>query len=128
MMSELSTFFAVQIRAKETPHQLAEIVLKAASERKSRFRRLETLSIFQVGNRNFVRFCSDVINPFPVLDRLLKESGRSYVGQSPDGYLLWKPTGKHGKVSGTSMHQAPAKQHHRQYEGPLAENWQAQFL
>ncbi len=127
MEPEVTTFFAVQLRPGETPHQLAALVLQTAATAKSRFRRLDTLDIIQIGARSFVRFQSDVINPFPVLDRLLRE-GRSNISAAPGTYLLREANGKSGKIPGMTMHSVPAERHHRQYRGPRTEDWQAQFL
>lgn len=122
-----NTFFAVQLRPGETPHELAAVVLQIADEAKSRFRRLDTLDIIEIGGWSFVRFQSDVINPFPVLDRLLA-CGRSYISPSFGSYMLRATSGRYGKVPGTPMHTAPCGQHFRQYRGPRAQDWQAQFV
>lgn len=127
MEPTVNTFFAVQLRPGETPHRLAAIVVHTAHEAKLLFRRLDTLDIIQIGGRSFVRFQSDVINPFPVLDRLLLQ-GRSTISLAPGSYLLRESSGKFGKVPGTAMHQVPMERHFRQYRGPRAQDWQAQFV
>lgn len=121
-----NTFFAIQLLLDETPHQLAAIVLRTADEVRLRFRRLDTLDIIQVGGKSYVRFQSDVINPFPVLDRLLK-GGRRTISASPGTYLLRFSDGRYGKVPYTAMHQVPIPGHFRQYNGTRSQEWQAQF-
>ncbi len=126
MEPPVNTFFAIQLQPGETPHQLASVVLRTADEVKLRFRRLDTLDIIQVGGASYVRFQSDVINPFPVLDRLLRE-GRRTISASPGSYLLRLSNGKFGRVSNTAMHQVPIPGHFRQYRGTRIQAWQAQF-
>jgi len=121
------SFFAVQLRKDETPHRLAEEVLKAASEARILFGRLDSLDIIDVGGRDFVRFRADLINPFPILNRLL-QSGRRVVGPGLGSYLLWQPSTDHGgRVSGASMHFVPIPGHFREYIGTRTETWASQF-
>ena len=125
MYSKVTTFFAIERKHNETPHQLAAIVLYTAVEVRSRFQRLDTLDIIDIGGKSFVRFQSDVINPFPLLDRLLKD-GRANISASPGSYLL-RSDRRSGKVSGVPMHMVPMDQYFRQYNGPRSENWRDQF-
>ena len=122
-----NTFFAIQLRLGETPHQLAAEVLRTASEARILFRRLDTLDIIDVGGTDFVRFRSDLINPFPILDRLLRD-GRRIVGPGLGTYLLWKPkVPDGGRVPLTPMHLVPIPGHFREYRGTRMPTWAAQF-
>jgi hypothetical protein len=127
MEPHTESFFAVQLRRHETPHQLAAEVLRTASEARVLFRRLDTLDIIDVGGRDYVRFRADLINPFPILNRLLR-AGRRVVGPGLGSYLLWQPSiNRGGRVPGTPMHLTPIPGHFREYRGTRTESWAAQF-
>ena len=121
-----NTFFAIQLRPGETPHQVAALFIQTASQVKLLFRRLDTLNILDFAGKRFVRFRSDVINPFPILDRLLA-SGRATISAAPGAYLLRTPTGKPGPVSFLPMHTVPNPSHFRQYHGTRTAEWAEQF-
>jgi len=121
------TFFAIQLRLNETPHSLAAEVLRTAAEAGILFCRLDTLDIIDVGGTDFVRFRADLINPFPILNRLLRV-GRRVVGPGLGSYWLWRPSiGQGGRVPGTPMHLVPIPGHFRQYSGTRTAAWASQF-
>lgn len=121
-----NTFFAIQLRPGENLHLIAALVLQTAADAKILFGRLDTLDTFRLGGFDFVRFRSDVINPFPVLDRLLTQ-GRASIAAAPGMYLLRTPSGKHGQVPLTLMHMIPNPWVFRRYEGTRSGAWASQF-
>jgi hypothetical protein len=112
----MDTFFAIQLQPGESPHLIAALVLRTAAEAKIRFGRLDIMSTFRFGSRDFVRFQSSVLNPFPVLDRLLLW-GRASIACGPGSYLLRTPSGQDGPVPLTHMHTAANPLNFRSYQG-----------
>ena len=126
MLPATESFFAIQLRPGEHPHSVAALVLQTAAEARLLFGRLDVLGTFGIGGQDFVRFRSDVINPFPFLDRILAR-GRATIASTPGSYLLRTPSGQHGRVSFTLMHTIQNSSNFRRYEGTRSGAWASQF-
>ncbi len=123
----LNTYFAAQLKAAERPHHVAQEVMKAAKGAAVLFRHLEVMDTVSVGTFTFVRMRSEIINPFPILDRLY-EAGRGVVAVSPGGeYLVRLPGGRSGRVAQAVMHATAKLGQSRMYRGTKFKFWDRQF-
>lgn len=123
----LNTYFAVQLKDREVAHHVAGAVLHAAKSLGLLFRRLEVLDRVSIGSNNFVRMRADLVNPFPVLDKLYSD-GRGVLSSMAGGeYAVRIPGRQGGKVSNLWMHSTPKVGQARMYRGTKIKRWETQF-
>lgn len=123
----LNSYFAVQLKDREVPHHVASAVLHAAKALGLLFRRLEVLDTLTVGVTAFVRMRADLVNPFPVLDKVYAE-GRGVISVMKGGdYAVRLFGGRIGKVPNLFMHAAPKVGQARMYRGTKIKRWETQF-
>ncbi len=122
-MNTNDTFFAVQFKRGEATDHVAEAVLRVAADMGTAFSRLEALDTLPYGTGKYVRFRADLINPWPILERLLAE-GRGIVGQGST-YVVKLVDGRTGTVAFTTM-QAVARSP-RMYRATAVPFWERQF-
>lgn len=123
----LKTYFAVQLLPKEGAHTIAKVILQTARDESILFRRLEVLDTASIGSTTFVRVRSDLINPFPILDKL-HSSGRAVISSTANGeYAVRFSGGRTGKVSNLLMHAEARLGQSRMYRGTKIKRWEAQF-
>jgi hypothetical protein len=123
----LNTYFAAQLKTAEKAVHVAEAVMKAAKAADILFRRLEVLDIVTIGTTRFVRMRSEIVNPFPILDRLYHE-GRGVISSKHGGeYVALLVGGREGKVSNILMHASPKLGQSRMFRGTRIKHWERQF-
>jgi hypothetical protein len=123
----LNTYFAVQLKPAEQAIHVVEAVLKAAKASSLLFRRLEQLDILTIGTLTLVRMRADLVNPYPVLDRLYAE-GRAVVSSMQGGeYVARLPGGRMGKVSNVTMHAIAKLGQPKMFRGTKMKYWERQF-
>lgn len=125
-----SSYFAVQVFGRrDVAGSAAAAFLRGAAQVGITFRRLDFLDTFTVGTTEFARFRADLINAWPVLDRLFEE-GRSVIGpggpdNNPHGFLARLTSGKTGSVNFNTMQAAPRAL--RTFRGTALDHWERQF-
>lgn len=123
----LKTFFAVQLKPAEQAIHVVEAVMKAAKAAGILFRRLELIDSMTVGTQTYVRMRTEIMNPYPILDRLYAE-GRGVVSSMQGGeYVARLPGGRMGKVSNIVMHASPKLGQARMFRGTKIKHWERQF-
>jgi hypothetical protein len=123
----LNTYFAVQLKDREVSHHVAGAVLHTAKSLGLLFRRLEVLDTVTVGTSSFVRMRADLVNPFPVLDKVYAD-GRGVISSMAGGdYAVRLFGGRIGKVPNLFMHSAPKVGQARMYRGTKIKRWETQF-
>ncbi len=123
----LNTYFAAQLKTAEQPIHVAEAVLNAAKDASILFRRLEVLDIITIGAARFVRMRTEIVNPFPIFDRLYSE-GRGVISSKHGGeYVALLVGGREGKVSNLLMHASPKLGQSRMFRGTRIKHWERQF-
>lgn len=123
----LTAYFAVQLQGKETSHHVAEVVLKAAKEIDLLFRRLEVLDTLSVGGASVVRMRADILNPYPLIDRI-HAAGRAVISAGTGGeYIVRFPGGRTGRYPTTTMHAVAKLGQARMYRGTRIKRWECQF-
>lgn len=119
------TYFGVELQSTEQPVKVAHLICKTADEVGTRFQRLEILEIISVGGRKFLRCRCDVLNPYPMLERILQQ-GRGTILARDRGYTVIFGE-KSGPVSTVVMHSTPRVGQHVCYRGPKIKFWARQF-
>ncbi len=120
------TYFAVEMRPGEDAREVSRQVLEAAKGAKVKFKRLESMGLFQVGSTHLIRFRSDLENFKPILGAL-KAQGRATIEADGSGYLLRK-NGRQGAVPPYRMLAIPCPDGQAVYIGTESEFWEEQFL
>jgi hypothetical protein len=121
------TFFAVQLRPKESVQEAVAAVFTAAKDANTQFRQLDVLDTVTIGVTQFARMRSDVLNPFPFLERLLS-AGRGVINHTVGGaYQLRMPGGREGKISNIMMHASAKLGQTRTFRGTKIKHWERQF-
>lgn len=125
-----TSLFAVQVFGRiDVASSSAAAFLRSAAAVGITFRQLDFLDTFTVGTMEFARFRADLINAWPVLDRLFEE-GRSVIGPGgtdtkPHAFLARLTTGKTGTVSFNTM--TAAARAPRSFRGTALDHWERQF-
>lgn len=123
----LNTYFAVQLLPREHPQEEAAAICKAAKDVGALFRRLEVIDTLPLGTGLYIRCRSDVVNPYPMLEKLL-EKKRGFVAAKPDGGFVVKlANGRVGQLPGSTMHAVARGGFHATYKGPKIKLWERQF-
>ena len=123
---KLTTLFAVEMLRWETPHNVAEAVIRAGSEIRRFFRRVEVLDVVTFGMKPFVRLRSDMTAPQAILEQVLTTGRGVVIPMGSAGYEARFPT-RRGRVPGFSLYEAVRPGHQRMYRGPKLKNWAEQF-
>lgn len=126
-----NSFFAIQVKTRgDDESAVAAAFLRAASQLGIGFQRLDVLDTLTIGATTFVRFQADLINPWPILERL-HEEGRSIVGPGKadtpraHGYLVRLANGRTGSAPFAAMQSAPRAL--KTYRGTSNPHWARQF-
>jgi len=123
----LKTYFAVQVQRGEQPIRVVEAVMKSAKGTGILFRKLELIDTVSIGTSTFARMRTDILNPFPLLDKLYEE-GRAIVCSMQGGeYVARMPGGRMGRVSNLIMHAIPKLGQTQMFRGTKMKHWERQF-
>lgn len=123
---KLTTLFAVEMLRWETPHNVAEAVIRTGSEIRRFFRRIEVLDVIVIGVKQFVRFRSDMEASEAILDHVVTRGRGVVISMGSAGFEARFPN-RRGKVQGFAMYEAIRPGHQRMYRGPKLKNWGEQF-
>ncbi len=124
----LNTYFAVQLKPREQAIHVVEAIMKVAVDAGILFRRLEVLDTVTIGTMAFVRVRSEIVNPFPILDRLYSAEGRAVVSAAKGGeYSARMQGGRIGRVTHLLMHATAKLGQTRMFRGTKFKHWDRQF-
>ena len=118
-----TSFFAVQLHAKESPESVARLILRTAHDARLLFSTLEVLDIIEVGGSSFLRVKIDLPSQV-IVDKLLIW-GRSVISTSQGVYIMRRPAGEQGKIPMTVMHNVTRPGQQRSDRG--TRQWEAQL-
>jgi hypothetical protein len=121
---KLPTYFAVQMKASEKPHDLVTLLMRAAKNQGKIFRKLEVLDTLTVGTTAYLRMRSDLQGPETLLEEALP--GRANITSSTGVYLLQNGTRK-AKIPNVLMLATPKLGQMQAYHGTKIKHWERQF-
>lgn len=122
----LNTYLGVQIKPKQSAHDVAAIVMSAAKDMGVLFRRLEMLDTISVGTFSYARMRTDIVNPVKILNHLRSVQHATIAYEEGD-YVLTFPDGRVGRVPNLVMHAIPKLGQSRMYRGTRIKHWERQF-
>lgn len=116
--------FAVEALPGEQFHDVAEVIIRTASELKLPFKRLEAVEWNRVGSVRILIVTADIANPSNLLDRIYN-TGRAVVGVKGNKFVA-RIGKREAQVAMTMMLQVP-RLNVSPYRGPGDPLWERQF-
>lgn len=119
----MGSYFGVQILLRESYKDVANLIISTAQSKGSLFRKLQVLDLQTIGTMPFIRFRSDIEDPYAVLKHL----PRGIIVPIHGTYTVFFTGGRTGKFP-TSTMCSPAKTGYGHiYAGTRIKLWRQQF-